>query len=140
MTMNNAILPPQRRAGACMTLVMPAWSYGVLSLLPEQPSNGLAPEVPGLNLKDKHYQLEAKLPDLEKPYISAAPDDKKDGLVVGKLGVDGGEHAETMSDAGGAWSVTVPAMKPSLNAPVTLTVKSSVRMLIAAANLWTSRP
>ncbi|MFN0074875.1 MAG: hypothetical protein ACKVY0_00195 [Prosthecobacter sp.] len=30
-------------------------------------SNGLAPEVPGLNLNDKLYQLEAKLPDLEKP-------------------------------------------------------------------------
>ena len=35
----------------------------------EQPSNGLAPEVPGLNLKDKLYQLEAKLPDLEKAGI-----------------------------------------------------------------------
>ncbi len=33
------------------------------------PSNGLVPEVPGLNLKDKLYQLEAKLPDLEQPYI-----------------------------------------------------------------------
>ena len=59
----------------------------------QQPSNGLAPEVPGLNLKDKLYQLEAKLPDLEKPYISAAPEDKKDGLVVGKLGFDGGDRA-----------------------------------------------
>ena len=59
----------------------------------QQPSNGLAPEVPGLNLKDKLYQLEAKLPDLDKPYISAAPEDKKDGLVVGKLGIDGGDRA-----------------------------------------------
>jgi CubicO group peptidase (beta-lactamase class C family) len=59
----------------------------------QQPSNGLAPEVPGLNLQDKLYRLEAKLPDLEKPYISAAPGDKKDGLVVGKLGVDGGDRA-----------------------------------------------
>jgi CubicO group peptidase (beta-lactamase class C family) len=56
-------------------------------------SNGLAPEVPGLNLKDTLYQLEAKLPDLEKPYISVAPQDKKDGLPVGKLGVDGGNRA-----------------------------------------------
>lgn len=55
-------------------------------------SNGLAPEVPGLNLKDKLYQLEAKLPDLEKPFISVAPADKKDGLVVGKLGLDGGNR------------------------------------------------
>ena len=76
-----------------MTLVVLAWSFGALSLLAEQPSNGLAPEVPGLNLKDKLYQLEAKLPDLEKPYISAAPEDKEDGLVVGKLGVDGGDRA-----------------------------------------------
>ncbi len=57
------------------------------------PSNGLAPEVPGLNLKDKLYQLEAKLPDLETPFISYTPADKKDGLVVGKLGVDGGDRA-----------------------------------------------
>ncbi len=59
----------------------------------EQPSNGLAPEVPGLNLKDKLYQLEAQLPDLEKPFISVAPVDKNDGLVVGQLGVDGGDRA-----------------------------------------------
>jgi len=60
-----------------------------LSLAEE--SNGLAPEVPTLNTKDNLYQLEAKLPDLEKPYISAAPEDKKDGLAVGKLGIDGGD-------------------------------------------------
>jgi len=56
-------------------------------------SNGLAPEVPGLNLKDKLYQLEAKLPGLEQPFISVAPADKQDGLVVGTLGVDGGNRA-----------------------------------------------
>jgi len=55
-----------------------------------EPSNGLAPEVTSLNLKDNLYQLEAKLPDLEKPYVSVAPEDKKDGLIVGNLGVDGG--------------------------------------------------
>ncbi len=93
MTMNLAISPPQRRAGACMTLVVLAWSYCALSLLAEQPGNGLAPEVPGLNLKDKLYQLEAQLPDLTQPYISAAPMDKKDGVVVGELGVDGGNRA-----------------------------------------------
>jgi len=63
------------------------------SLRSEQPSNGLAPEVPGLNLKDKLYQLESKLPDLEKPYISFAPADKQDGLVAGELGKDGGDRA-----------------------------------------------
>ncbi|MCX6847855.1 MAG: hypothetical protein NTY98_02950 [Verrucomicrobia bacterium] len=57
--------------------------------LPPQ-SNGLAPEVPGLNLKDKLYQLEARLPDLDKPFISTAPENKQDGLLVGSLGMDGG--------------------------------------------------
>jgi len=63
------------------------WLHG------EQPSNGLAPELPGLNLKDKLYQLEAKLPDLEKAFISVSPADKQDGLVVGLLGKDGGDRA-----------------------------------------------
>ncbi|MEI6234805.1 MAG: serine hydrolase [Planctomycetota bacterium] len=53
-------------------------------------SNGLAPEVTELNTKDNLYQLEAKLPDIDKPYISVAPEDKKDGITVGKLGTDGG--------------------------------------------------
>ena len=56
-----------------------------------QASNGLAPEVTSLNAKDVSWALEAKLPDLEKPYISASPDDKKDGIPVGKLGPDGGD-------------------------------------------------
>ncbi len=56
-------------------------------------SNGLAPEVPGLNLKDKLYQLEATLPDLDKPFISTAPEDKRDGITVGRLGMDGGDLA-----------------------------------------------
>ena len=62
-------------------------------LCAEQPSNGLAPEVPSLNLKDKLYQLEFKLPDLEKPFISVAPADKQDGLTVGELGKNGGDRA-----------------------------------------------
>ena len=66
---------------------------GAIRLHAEQPSNGLAPEVPGLNLKDKLYQLDAQLPDLEKAFISVAPVDKQDGLVVGQLGVDGGDRA-----------------------------------------------
>ena len=56
-------------------------------------SNGLAPEVTALNTKDNLFALESKLPDLEKPYISVAPEDKKDGLVVGETGVDGGNRA-----------------------------------------------
>ena len=54
-------------------------------------SNGLAPEVTALNAKDVSWALEAKLPDLEKPYISVSPEDKKDGISVGKLGADGGD-------------------------------------------------
>jgi len=65
--------------------------FGSSPLLFAEPSNGLAPEVTSLNLKDNLYQLEAKLPDLDKPYISSAPEDKQDGLVVGKLGTDGGD-------------------------------------------------
>jgi hypothetical protein len=60
---------------------------------PPSQSNGLAPVLPGLNLKDKLNQLEARLPDLEKPFISTAPEDKQDGLLVGRLGVDGGNLA-----------------------------------------------
>jgi len=55
-----------------------------------QVSNGLAPEVTALNAKDVSYELENKLPNLETPYISVSPEDKKDGIPVGKLGVDGG--------------------------------------------------
>ena len=65
-------------------LLLPSLSFA-------EESNGLAPEVTTLNTKDNLYQLEAKLPDLNKPYISVAPEDKKDGLLVGKLGTDGGD-------------------------------------------------
>ena len=57
-------------------LLLPSLSFA-------EESNGLAPEVTTLNTKDNLYQLEAKLPDLNKPYISVAPEDKKDGLLVG---------------------------------------------------------
>ncbi|RFC47005.1 MAG: CubicO group peptidase, beta-lactamase class C family [Verrucomicrobia bacterium] len=59
----------------------------------EPPNNNLAPEVPELNLRDNLYQLEFKLPDLERPFISAAPADQQDGIVVGQLGKDGGDRA-----------------------------------------------
>ena len=63
------------------------------ALYSQTTSNGLAPEVPGLNLKDHLYALEAKLPDLAQPYVNIVPQDKHDGLVVGELGVDGGNRA-----------------------------------------------
>jgi CubicO group peptidase (beta-lactamase class C family) len=50
----------------------------------EQPSNGLAPEVVDLSPKSISWAEEAKLPDLEKPYVSAAPTDLNDGIAVGK--------------------------------------------------------
>lgn len=62
-----------------------------LTLAVGEVSNGLAPEVTSLNAKDVSWALEAKLPDLEKPYISVSPEDKKDGIPVGKLGTDGGD-------------------------------------------------
>ena len=55
---------------------------------PDEP----APEVADLNAKDVSYALEAKLPDLKKPFIDASPADLKDGIPVGELGVDGGDR------------------------------------------------
>ncbi|MEI7731878.1 MAG: serine hydrolase [Verrucomicrobiota bacterium] len=72
-----------------LTLIL----LGSILPLPAQPVNGLAPEITSLNLKDNLYALEAKLPDLEKSYLSVAPLDKQDGIPVGKLGVDGGNRA-----------------------------------------------
>ncbi len=91
--MKPNLIPAMRIHPALGSLLALTLVTSGVHLHAQQPSNGLAPEVPGLNLKDKLFQLEAKLPDLEKPYISAAPDDKKDGLVVGKLGIDGGDRA-----------------------------------------------
>ncbi len=55
-----------------------------------QESNGLAPEVTDLNAADVSYALEAKLPDLKKPFIDTTPSNRRDGITVGRLGVDGG--------------------------------------------------
>lgn len=82
-----------KRIFAFITALALAALTALVELRGTPPSNGLAPEVPGLNLSDKLYQLEAQLPDLEKPYISSTPADKNDGLTVGKLGVDGGDLA-----------------------------------------------
>ena len=60
-----------------------------LSLIAEE-SNGLAPEVTDLNAKDISYHLEAKLPYLEKAYISTKPKNHQDAIPVGELGVDSG--------------------------------------------------
>ena len=89
-------IPPSRTIMKSNSTLYSLFALSLLSsalhLDAEQPSNGLAPEVPSLNLKDKLYQLEAQLPDLEKAFISVSPADKQDGLVVGELGKDGGDH------------------------------------------------
>jgi CubicO group peptidase (beta-lactamase class C family) len=56
-----------------------------------QSGNGLAPEVTDLNAEDVSYEREKDLPYLEKPFISLAPREKKDQLLVGTLGKDGGD-------------------------------------------------
>ncbi len=48
-------------------------------------SNGLAPEITDLSPKSVSWAQEAKLPDLEKAFISTAPADRKDAIPVGKL-------------------------------------------------------
>ncbi len=54
-------------------------------------SNGLAPEVTDLNAEDVSYQLEHKLPYLEKYFASSKPEDLDDGIPVGQLGRDTGD-------------------------------------------------
>ncbi len=49
------------------------------------PANGLAPEVADLNAEDVSWALEAKLPDLEEPFINPAPNDRRDGIPVARL-------------------------------------------------------
>ena len=57
-----------------------------MTSLKQASADGLAPEVTDLNAADVSFQLEAKLPDLEKPYISAEPGEKGDGIPVAALG------------------------------------------------------
>ncbi|MBF0196190.1 MAG: serine hydrolase [Planctomycetes bacterium] len=83
------------------------------SCVAEQVSNGLAPEVVDLNAKDVSYALEHKLPYLEEPYISTSPKNMKDGITVGKLGVDGGNKDKILAFAD---FIAQPAKDPkSLN-------------------------
>ncbi len=55
------------------------------TIIPQQSANGLAPEVTDLSPKSVSWAQEAKLPDLEKPFISTTPTDLKDGIPVGTL-------------------------------------------------------
>jgi CubicO group peptidase (beta-lactamase class C family) len=74
----------------------PLFAFAILwgvETSPAEEANGLAPEVTDLNAEDVSYALEAKLPDLKKAFINHAPGDRRDGIPVGELGVDGGEKA-----------------------------------------------
>lgn len=51
-------------------------------------SNGLAPEITDLNAEDVSWAAEKNIPDLKQPYLSTAPQDRNDGIPVGKLGSD----------------------------------------------------
>ncbi len=76
-----------------------ACSFGALNLLAETQANGLAPEVTDLNAEDVSYTLEKNLPDLKKPFLNAAPGDRKDGIPVGELGADGGDREAVLAFA-----------------------------------------
>lgn len=69
-------------------------------VLQAQESNGLAPEIADLNAAAVSYALEAKLPDLPQAYLGTAPQDLRDGIPVGALGVDGGDRDTVMKFAG----------------------------------------
>ncbi|MGB8166341.1 MAG: serine hydrolase [Chthoniobacteraceae bacterium] len=58
--------------------------FGTLGVF-AQDANGLAPEVVDPSPKSISWAAEKLLPDLEKPYLSAAPTDLQDGIAVGKL-------------------------------------------------------
>ena len=70
-----------------------------LANMASEESNGLAPEVADLNADDVSFALEKNIPDLQEPYLSCSPDDRKDGISVGVLGIDGGERDSILAFA-----------------------------------------
>ena len=82
------------RCSLCMTALLIS-----LSVSHAQESNGLAPEITDLSSADVSYALEKNIPDLKKPYISTTPQDLKDDISVGVLGVDGGDKAAILKFA-----------------------------------------
>lgn len=56
-----------------------------------QDNQGLAPEITDLNAEDISWAKEKDIPYLEVPFIDTAPQDRGDGIPVGKLGADGGK-------------------------------------------------
>jgi CubicO group peptidase (beta-lactamase class C family) len=53
--------------------------------LTAQESDGLAPEITDLNSADVSYNAEKNLPDLKHSFIATEPNDRNDGIPVGKL-------------------------------------------------------
>ena len=87
-------MPKNWMTAATVVLLTYATSWGGTPVASKTPdaSNGLAPEVVDLNAADVSFALEQKLPYLKKPFINASPKDRKDGLSVGALGIDGGDR------------------------------------------------
>jgi len=50
-----------------------------------------APVIKIFSAKDSSYALEKTIPDLKKAFISSTPENQKDGIPVGELGIDGGD-------------------------------------------------
>jgi len=51
----------------------------------------LAPKVTEFDAKNSSYDLEQTISDLQKAFIDSTPENKKDGMPVGELGIDGGD-------------------------------------------------
>lgn len=72
-----------------MKKMLAVWIFALLTQVSHTEDDGLAPEVTDLNAADVSKEVEDKIPYLEKPYISVRPQDLKDDIAVGELGVDG---------------------------------------------------
>lgn len=51
-----------------------------------------APVINLFNAKDSSYALEKTIPELHKAFINSTPENQKDGIPVGELGVDAGDR------------------------------------------------
>ncbi|MFT5413028.1 MAG: CubicO group peptidase (beta-lactamase class C family) [Verrucomicrobiales bacterium] len=71
----------------------------LLSVSVSYAEDGLAPEITDLNAADVSYAAEAKIPDLEKPYISSSPSDLKEGISVSVLGEDQQDTVFALAEA-----------------------------------------
>jgi CubicO group peptidase (beta-lactamase class C family) len=89
----NRLKPSLRLLLAALPALLVACSLNA------QESNGLAPEITDFNAKDASYGLEKKIPYLKTAFIDVAPNDMKDGIPVGKLGVDGGNKKTILTFA-----------------------------------------